>query len=180
MKPKQFFFILIGICGVIIVGGGVGYYYALNAFHSKTAELKTKLADQQVADDRINRLNQLKRQYAQIEPLISKLDEALPKNKQQSELVLQLDELAKRAGLTLPGATFTPSTAPTGTSQTAKEGDVLALPITMQIKGSYPQIQTFLRSLEKLNRYVSVNTISITSQGSTVGFDISLKAFLKP
>src|SRR5207302_3804576 len=102
--------------------------------------------------------------------------------KQQSEIVLQLQQVASKAGMTLPGASFTASSLPTATSQTTKVGDALALPVAFTLTGTYDQLINFLTQVEHLGRYSSVNSLAIARGGGpkTLTFNISLNAFFKP
>jgi Tfp pilus assembly protein PilO len=182
MKPKQYFYGLIAILVLITAGGGYGYYYSTQKLDKRTQELRQKLAELQIADSEITKLNTLKSQFLAVEPFLPLLDDALPRSKDQSKIILQLEQLAQAAGLTLPQASFQSTGGlPGPTTQTAKAGEVFAMPITFQMTGSYQQMQTFLQGLEKLGRYTSVSSISITSSGPrVVNFSVTLQVFMKP
>lgn len=182
MKPKQFFFAMLILLAALAGGGGYGYYTQTLALEKRTDQLRQKLADLQIADGEITKLNTLKTQYLSIEQLLPRLDIALPRAKQQSEIILQLERLAQNAGLNLPQTTFQAVTGlPGPTTQTAKSGDVFALPISFQMTGSYAQMQAFLQSLESFGRYTSVKSIAITSSAPRVlNFSVNLEVYMKP
>lgn len=183
MKPKQFFLALAGLLGVIVVAGGVGYYFASQYIDAQTSQLSKKLADVDVVATQVDNLAQLAKQYQRIEPTLARLEQVLPRTKNESEIVLQLEKLASNNGMSLPGVTFPASSSlPTSTTQTEKAGDVLAIPVTVQLTGTYDQMQGFLQGLEKLNRFTNVTTLSIakTDRPRQVSFNLTMQVFLKP
>ena len=183
MKPKQFYLVLAALLVAVIGGGGAYYYFASQHIEQKTAELSRKLADVEVVAAQIDNLAQLSKQYQKVEPTLERLDQVLPHSKKESEIVLQLDKLAASNGMSLGGVNFPPTSAlPTGISQTEKAGDVLAVPVNIQLTGSYDQMQGFLQGVEKLNRFTNATLLSInkTDKLKQVSFSLTLQVFLKP
>ena len=100
MKPKQFFLILVGTFGVILLIAGVGYYMALEQLKAQSDKLSTGLATQLAADEQIERLSVLQRQYTRdIEPILPLIDDALPRDKKQTQILAQLQTIAAGVGL---------------------------------------------------------------------------------
>lgn len=184
MKAKQFFFVSLGILAILVAGGAAGYYLASRLVQAKTTTLRHRLASQTVTDDEINSLANMKKAYEKLQPLIPAIDAALPRSKQQSEIALQLRSLAASSGLSLPSINFSASTGPAPTSQTVKgPSGVLALPISFQLTGTYPQLQSFLRSLENLNRYTGVSSLSISRKDERLkilNFSLIVNVYIKP
>lgn len=181
MKPKRFFYLLCAVCAVLVAGLGVGYYYEVQHIKAATISLSKKSADATIAGERLDQLNDLHKQFQQLQSVLTKLNVALPSTKNQSVLILQIQQLAANAGMTLPSASFTSSAGlPNATSQTIKSGDVLALPISFQLNGTYGQLQTFLQQLEQLGRYSNVTSLSISKAGSSLAFSIVLTVYVKP
>jgi Tfp pilus assembly protein PilO len=183
LDAKKFFFGLMTTLGILVVGGAAGYVLASNMLATKTEALQKRMAAEAVAEDRLVRLADLKKQYERITPLLARFDTALPKNKKQSEITLQLQQLASANGMGLPAVTFSASESPSATSQTIKSGSILALPITFQLSGTYEQMQGFLRGLEQLDRYTTVTSLSI-AKGDTktrsVTFSVGINVYIKP
>lgn len=175
---------------VTVLGGGAGYYYASIALHNDTQNLSRKLADEQVAADRLQGLSSLKARIQQLHvpdkknpdapPLYDLIMQALPQTKEQTQLLLQLQSIADASGIELKSVAFAPSTIPGPTSQTVKAGDVLAIPVTLQLAGTYPQLQNFLERQEHLNRYTSIASLTVTGTGSKLTYGVQLNAYLKP
>lgn len=180
MNPQKFFHVLAGILAVIVLGGGTGYYFASSMLNDNTVTLSQRLADKDLADEKLSKYQDLRKQYNKLAPVLDQLDQALPTDKRQSELSLQLQNIASASGMRIDSITFATSTTPGPTSQTTKVGDVLALPVTFQLHGTYNQLQSFLQKQERLNRYTSMTALDISGGGSALNFGIQLNAFLKP
>ncbi|HSX41467.1 MAG TPA: type 4a pilus biogenesis protein PilO [Candidatus Saccharimonadales bacterium] len=180
MTPQKYFYILAGILAVVLLGGGAGYYYATSNLTEGTITLSQRQADKDLADEKLSKFQDLDKQYHKLAPVIAQLDEALPKDKRQSELSLQLQNIASASGMRIDSITFPTSNTPGPTSQTTKVGDILALPVTFQLHGTYGQLQAFLQRQERLNRYTSMTALDISGGGSALNFAIQLNAFLKP
>jgi Tfp pilus assembly protein PilO len=127
----------------------------------------------------------LKKQFLALQPKLAKVDLALPKVKKQSEVALQLQQLANGSGMTISAISFSGGASgqslPSATSQTIAVGNATALPITFQLTGTYEQLQTFLQKLEQLNRYTNVSSLSISRTTSNkLTFSLTVNAFIKP
>lgn len=181
LKTKQLFYVLCGTSVVLLSVLGGGYYFETNRIKAETLQLSRKMADATAAGEELDQLSQLKQQFQALQPALAKLNVALPSQKNQSVVVLQIQQLAANAGMQLPSASFQASNGlPTATSQTIKSGAVLALPISFQLTGTYAQLQKFLQQAEQLGRYNDVSSLSITrGSGSNLVFSIALNVYVK-
>ena len=184
MKPKQFFFIILGIIAGLIVVGSAAYYFALVRLNSLSASYSAQLANQEAVESEISLLARLQLQYSRdIKPILPLMDEALPRTKNQTEILVQLQRIASTNGLALTGVTFpSPSGLPSNISQTITTGAVLALPISFQLQGSYNQLQAFLTQIENLSRFTNVTTLSVSRPDKTkpIVYTMTLNAYVKP
>lgn len=187
MKPQRFFMILMAVLVVLVIGGGAGCAWAGQHLRSRADELRHSLAATAVASEQVDQLASLQKQFQALQPKFAKLDAALPKTKNQSQLILQLQQLAGESGMSIPSASFTGSTAtvsalPSQTSQTIKVGALSALPLSFQLSGTYDQMQSFLTKLEQLDRFTNVTALTITKSETknTLTFNVTLYAYVKP
>lgn len=184
MKPKQFFFTLIGIFAAVIIAGSAGYYMALQQLNGQAAKLSSGLATQAEADKQIENLSRLQRQYTRdIVPILPLLDQSLPRDKKQTEILAQLQAIAASVGLQITSVSMpSPLGLPTSVSQTVKSGTVLALPINFQLSGSYDQLQQFTSRVENLNRFTNITNLAIshTDKSKPINYSIALNAYIKP
>lgn len=184
MKPKQFFLVLLGIFAVTLLVGGGGYYLALKQLKTKSAALASGLAAQEETNAQIDNLDRLKRQYDRdILPILPLLDQALPREKKQTEILAQLQTIAAETGLNIASVSMpSPTGLPTSVSQTIKSGTVLALPISFQLSGTYDQLQRFTARVENLNRFTNITNLGISrpDKSKPIVYAIALNAYIKP
>lgn len=183
-KPKQFFFVLLGIFAGLLVAAGAGYYWGLQQLKAQSALVATGLATQASADEQLEKLSRLQRQYDKdIVPILPLLDEALPRDKKQTEILTQLQNIASQVGLQIESVNMpSPQGLPTNVSQTIKSGTVLALPISFQLSGSYDQLQQFTARVENLNRFTTITNLAIArpDKSKPIVYSIALNAYIKP
>jgi Tfp pilus assembly protein PilO len=184
MDPKRFFYVLLVVLALVLGGGGGGYYYALKQLNAQKLAVADKLAAAEEASQEIEKLATLKRQYDRdVAPNLTLINNALPKDKKQTEVLAQLQNIAGASGLNISTISMpSPVGVPTSTSQTVKSGQVLALPISFQLAGTYEQLQTFLKKVERLNRFTNVTNLGISRPDKTkpIVYSISLNAYIKP
>jgi Tfp pilus assembly protein PilO len=184
MKPKQFFLVLLGLMLVLVVAGGGGYYLALQQLHTRSQNLASEMAGQTAAAAQVASLTHLESEYkTEIVPILPLMDEALPTEKKQTEILAQLQTIATQVGLSIASVSMpSPVGLPTSTSQTVATGQVLALPISFQLSGTYQQLQTFTADVENLNRFTSITDLAISHPDKTkpIVYSISLNAYIKP
>lgn len=184
LNPQRYFYVLIALLVLVLAGGGYGYYWVTTQLNQKTAQLQERKQEVTLADTKQNDLEALKRSYADVQPVLNSLDGALPQTKRESELGLALQSIARQSGMTISTITFPPTgaTLPGPTSQTVKQGDVLAIAVTFELSGTYPQLQTFLQKQERLARFTNVVALTISRSDPRGGlkFNISLLAYIKP
>lgn len=180
MKPQQFFFVLLS-AGVIALGlGGFGYVAINTKLQHDSRALSKALSDQEVGAEQTLQLVRLEADYNRLSPLIPKIEAALPKSKNQAAITLQLQQLAAANGFGAPSLTFKSAGTPTPVSQTIKAGDNLVLPITMQLSGTYDQMQNFIKQVQILNRYTNITKLSINKAAGGLTFNLTINAYLKP
>jgi Tfp pilus assembly protein PilO len=184
MKPQQFFYGVLGAIGVIVLAVGGGYYMGLSQLQAQSTALATDLASQADADTQIEKLGLLKREYDRdIVPILPLLDEALPRDKKQTEILAQLQNIAANVGLSIASISMpSPVGLPTSVSQTVKAGTLLALPVSFQLSGSYDQLQEFTQQVENLNRFTNITSLAISrpDKSKPIVYSIALNAYIKP
>jgi type IV pilus assembly protein PilO len=184
MKPKQFFFIGLGMIGAVVVIAGTGYYFALTRLHTQANNEAVELATQTQDESQISSLRRLQYQYThEIEPILPLINEALPTDKKQTEILAQLQNIAAGVGLSISTISMpNPIGLPNSVSQTIKSGTVLALPISFQLSGTYNQLQAFTEQVENLNRFTDITNLAISRPDKTqpIVYSISLNAYIMP
>lgn len=103
-----------------------------------------------------NSLNEYRRKMEVLEQQLKEALTEMPEEVKMDDLLTQLEELAKKAGLQL--SSLTPQNEGTG-----EGGFYYSIPIKMQVEGGYNEIAVFLDSVSKLKRIVNVNNITLAS-----------------
>lgn len=182
MKPQKFFWILMGALIILLGAGGTGYYFAVRYVGTAQQKLAQQYMAQNDADLQIQEITKLKAQYKHdVVPLQQKIEATLPRTKNQTEILAQLQRLATDSGLQISSVSFPNSANPTATSQAVKSGLVLALPVSFQTTGTYAQLETFLAKLESLNRFTSITNLAVSKvDAKKISFSINMNAYFKP
>lgn len=189
MKPKSFFYVLLGVCGGLLIIGTIGYIYGSKFLISKKQELVKKEADLSLVEQRNGQLVELRRHYDDAAKRLNEITKALPESKQQAEVIVALKEVANRSGMNLPTIQFNSSgsvdkkQSDPNYTQTSKVGELYVLPISLKLNGNYDQLVKFLLEVEKLSRYNSVTNLTLTKVSDNkdkLDVSLTINAYLKP
>jgi len=153
MRPAQRWLALGGLLVVL----GVLYYFLSYSGKADDIDLLNKNLTQiqgQVSKTRTaaRRLAALERQLAAYNQELQVATRSLPDSKEIPELLTQVSNIGKQAGLEF--LLFQPQ------GETA-QSFYAAVPVKLQIAGSFSQIMTFFRGLSQLPRIVNVTDLKI-------------------
>lgn len=187
MSPKNTFYILCGLIGLVVVGGGAGFYLAHAQLANRIDEMRLAQAEAAVASEEIERLQQLEEAYSDAQELESKVDRVLPDEKRQSEVANVVFAMIEGAGMEGSGLSFEGTDGiPDRTTQTdeAPLDDVLVMPITFNVTGTYQQLLVFLDNVERQERLMQITSLSINrtgdeEEGGQLDLSIELEVFLQ-
>lgn len=184
MTPRKFYFIMLGLLGGALVLGIAGCVYGYFLVKDASGKLSDAMIAQNAADQEIANLNTTNANYRlKILPILDQIERAVPKTKGQTAILIQLQDTAAAAGLSLSSVSFTPvqGNLPSNTTQTIQSGSLLALPISFRIEGTFRQLQNFLVRIENLNRVTTVTSLSVTKSGSkTITYDMIINTYIMP
>lgn len=185
MAPKKAFFIMLGALGLIVVLTTVGVYFG-DRYLAKQAEVisdlkaddelqSTALINAQVTQEQL-------RKYGYID-LIA--EEVLPGAKNQSEVLLIINEIGTAAGVDVDNYSFASTDGEPGdfTQTEPLEGAsaILVFPINVRFEATYSQILTWLKLAEQNQRKMQVESISISppsEDNNKYGVTVILNAFV--
>jgi Tfp pilus assembly protein PilO len=154
--------ILIGVAALLAIV--LVWYFVLyaplgddleSAQAQKTEEQKK--TDSLQAD--LTRLQSQQKNGTQQQALLRKLDAAVPEQPDLAEFIIQANEIADESGISFLSIAPTPPAAGTGGAS--------VINLTISIQGSFFQLQDYLRLLEKLERLVIVDSVTISSSGGS-------------
>jgi Tfp pilus assembly protein PilO len=150
--------------------------------HKSNLESQTASQEQQnsVLQSQIATLESEQKQLPAQQQALQKFSTQVPSDPSEPTIIRQLSAAASGAGVDLVSLTpgdataVTASATATGTtslSATQASGSLVALPIAVDIVGTYPNVESFFQSLEKLPRALLVSGWSLcpdsTSSGSS-------------
>lgn len=117
---------------------------------AKLAQLQKDLTEKQII---ANNLNEYRRKKEQLEQKLAEALTELPNTKDIDELIRQLDDVGKKAGLDITVIEPQPE---------APEAFYAKIPIRMTVSGNYHEIALFFESVSRLRRIVNIRDISFT------------------
>lgn len=171
MERNERNLIILGVLAIVLLV--VGFYFLLlgpllgrlEEADQQREEREAQLAqlEQEVAE-----LEEVRRNSPEIERQLLELSKRIPTQPEIPTLTVQIEEIARAAGVTqislIPG---TPVPPPGG-------GDFTVQPITMSFEGTYEELQDFLARTNDLARLVTVNEVAYeeSEEGTTAQPDI--------
>lgn len=184
MKAKVLFFILISTLLVICVTGGFVYVSLNDTLDEKIQEISSKNVDIEIAHLEKEQLLKLSSRLKELEDLQLKINEILPTEKDQSIIVSQLVAIARENNIGIESIAFESNdNLPSSNSQLSPStisSQISSIPVSVQSNPvTYSQIKGFLASIKKLQRHVSMKTLSISkSEGSRLVFSTDLEVHI--
>jgi len=140
------------------------------------ASLKREIEDAKTVEaklqQKIHSLNQAETLYAQVAPGLSSLNQVLPDQPEFERLAWQLHWLAGQNGVTITNGSFS-------------EFQTDFIPVALSIRGNYLAIKAFIADLNRLDRLIAVEEVTISSKNVRLGgagltANLKLKAFYLP
>jgi len=104
-----------------------------------------------------NNLNEFKRKKEKLEQQLAEALTELPILPEIDELLRQLNDVAKKAGLEI--TSVTPGVE-------SSESFYAKIPIAMVVQGSYEEIAVFFESVSKLRRIVNISNVKLAATAS--------------
>src|SRR5215204_7459574 len=145
--------LILGALGLVLIVIAF-YFLLLGPLLGRLDEQAQAREDKQIQlaqlQQEVNELEEVRRNSPEIERQLLELNKRIPTQPEIPTLVVQIEEIAKAAGVTQlaiePG---TPGPPPGG-------GDYQAVPVTMTFNGTYDEMQDFLLRTRNLARLVTV------------------------
>lgn len=195
-KEKKFYItisVLICLSALITVGVAISGYLILSQKQAAIAEKKyytSKLSEKEQV------LASLEKRYEAVEPSISLIDNALPSEKEASNLLADINAQATNSGLKLTFLKPDSSGNTSGkTTQSKAAGDLsllqtvkgtigYELPLIIKVNGSYNNFLAFIQKIENYQRLINIESIGVDKRDNEAVSDyieatLNIKAYLK-
>jgi type IV pilus assembly protein PilO len=149
--------LILGVLAIVLLAV-IYYFLLLNPLLGRLDQRAQTREDKQAqlaqVQQDVNNLEEVRRNYPDIERQILELSKRIPAQPQIPTFVVQVQEIAGASGVTQLSVDPEPSTSPEG------GGDYRVVPVTMQFKGTYDEMQDFLLRTRNLARLVTVTDVS--------------------
>ncbi len=174
MHDKRVRLVVGTVALVLLIAGW--YFLYFSPLSTKVAQsAQTVTVDQSnimTLQSRLNSLLVAKKTLPTLKTEASSLQSALPSTADLPALFNSFTKAAAASGLPLINVTPTPPTstpqASATTSKVAPKTSGPSIAFSIQTEGGYFQVESFLKSLDTLNRLVTVDSVTITSVGSHI------------
>jgi type IV pilus assembly protein PilO len=149
----------LGALVILLVAMSAGNYFGLiSPLEDTITSLRKHQADLDAEYTQKKTIaNNLNSYRARMEKLQQDLDLALtelPQEAQIDELLRQLNDVGKKAGLAI-------TAVKPGNEEQGPQPFIAKIPIGMSVQGSYEEIAVFFESVSKLRRIVNINDITL-------------------
>jgi type IV pilus assembly protein PilO len=149
--------LILGILGIVIIV--IGFYFLLlspllQSLNEQAEAREDKQAQLDEVKQQVNELEEVRQNSPEIERQLLELSKRVPTQPQIPTFVVQIEEIARAAGVTQLVVEPGDAAAPAG------GGDYQTIPVTMQFNGTYDEMQDFLLRTRNLARLVTVTNVS--------------------
>lgn len=203
MNPKRFFFIMVGLFSISIIGGGAMLYFANNMLQNRSSSVVDLKLESSEVEAQLTAYQAAKKDVEKYSYLNAIITSALPQDKDQARTVREIFLLAKQAGIAIKSIQFpsstlgavvapaagatpatTPALTPTPTITQAKpvtgllgvysiETVVTPFADDKNNKVTYAQLISFLQKIESNRRAMQVASIQLNPLGQNTSDSIS-------
>lgn len=146
-----------GLLAIVVLITAGFYFLLIQDVESQieTVDVQQKTANQTLAEKKeiADNLNERRKEMDQLEQKLQDALTELPERKDIDELLAQLNDVGKKAGLEI-------SKVEPGTE--SPEAFYARIPISMSVQGNYHEIAMFLQEISSMRRIVNVNNIKMT------------------
>ena len=151
--------------------------FAINPTLSTIVELKKQLADSEQVNEllttKINNLSALQGQYTLLTPDLPTILTAIPEDAEAPLLMGQVQALAKRSKLKLISFRVSEVQLTSPQVKTVKGSSFI---FSLEAQGEYQDMINFVSSLSKMNRIVTLESLSITKEPKQNALVLNIRA----
>lgn len=135
-------------------------------------------------DAQLKHLQALKANEPRLRAVLARYDRALPSEPKLPEFILQMHDIANKAGVDWISVAPSQPAAPTGSGAAATTNPATGLreiSVSINTTGRYFALQNFMYRLERLNRVLRVDNFGISpAQGGALSVSMKMRMFMSP
>lgn len=180
MKTDRLTMILGAYIGAALVASALVFLLIISPLYASAVTARTAAAQQSAQLSALNQLakdtDALRKNYAEVREKRDQILSLLPVESEEERLLVLLSDLAKQSGVVM--GTFAPQSSLNATQATIVSS-VKSYPATINISGTYTNVQSFLKKLENAGRFINVDSglFSSAGAGGAVDARLSLTAY---
>jgi Tfp pilus assembly protein PilO len=159
------FIVILAAVATLTLGAEVYFFGNLSAVQANLAESNYR---SEKIEDKVKNLENLEARYERIKDSSRSINQALPSEKESSQLLSDLDTLANNSGLKLTllqASTFgkkAKKISDPALLQTVRGKYGYEMPIEVRVEGPYPNFVAFIKTLENYQRMIRIGTVEIS------------------
>jgi hypothetical protein len=172
MNEKQFTIIwVVALVIILLAGGGAIWYLQFDVLEEKRAQLKAEKAKVADAKSKKDKIPTLKKSIEALGKKANELAGYIPNlDRAEYDIFAELlDELRKKAGVSVPRASWTVPNRPTpipGRPAFVQPATVHKVQYDITVNGSFYQLLRYINLLEQQKRFIGVENFSVTKGGA--------------
>src|SRR3989344_3603535 len=137
--------------------------FAINPTLTTIVELQKKLTDSRLVHEqltqKINNLSTLQNKYTLLTPDLPLIEAALPPTVNATRFMGQIQTIVRQSGVSMDGISFGALTL--ASTSPITEGDFT---FSMQVSGTFAEINAFLKTLTTFDRIVVIDSLSLAKE----------------
>jgi Tfp pilus assembly protein PilO len=175
--------VLLLVLTVVVAAGW--YLISYRPGQKDLAQLRTQVVakQQEVAnlDSQLKHLQALKANEPKLRAVLARYDRALPADPKLPEFILQMHDIANKAGVAWISVAPSVPSAPTGAGATNAATGLREISVSINTSGKYFALQNFMYRLERLNRVLRVDNFGISPvQAGSLSVSMKMRMFMRP
>lgn len=175
-RTKKFHLLISGLFvanAVLILGVCVAAYIHLERLNSSLLEQKHYA---EALSEKETNLFALSNQFERVQESAHVIDNTLPEEKEASKLITDLNSISEKSGLKFTAIrsdlTRTKIEDPDPALLQTQRGRLgQEMPLTIDVSGTYPELVSFVKSLENYQRLLNINSVDIKRTNTEGGGD---------
>lgn len=165
----------------VVIVAGVAIHFANDQLRGYATDISHVTADANASQDNVQTLQKIEKELKQYQEVVNRASSIVADSQSyqyQDQIITDLNEYAKKAGITITNLDFSTGTAATPTAPAAGSAPIAAAPtgvkttsvaVTIKNPVVYNNILRFIKSIEQNLTKMQISRVGLTKDPSTGG-----------